>query len=56
VDDPKDLLATIDRTLRHYGTTCAQARRQAVADLYPYAGQAAQRAVEVLTSYLEDME
>jgi hypothetical protein len=56
VESPDALFETIDRTLRHYGSVCAQERRQAVRDLYPYIGHSAQRAAEVLVNYLEKLE
>lgn len=56
VESPDDLFPWIDRTLRHYVTACAQERRLAVRDLYPYIGQSAQRAAEVLVSYLEEVD
>ncbi len=56
VEDPEQLFDAIDRTLREYSSICVQERRKAVADLYPYAGQAASRAADVLTEYLEELE
>jgi hypothetical protein len=56
VENPGELFNVIDRTLQEYGTICATARRRAVTDLYPYAGHSAYRAVEVVTTYLEDLE
>jgi hypothetical protein len=56
VEDPNDLIGAIDRTIAEYGTICMEARRRAVKDLYPYAGYSAVRAVEVITSYLEELE
>lgn len=53
VEKPDELFGAIDRTLREYETICAAARRHAVADLYPYAGHSAIRAVEVLEGYLD---
>ena len=55
VEHPGELFDMIDRTLRDYGAICAEARRQAVIDLYPYAGHAAIRAVEVLEGYLNGL-
>lgn len=55
VEDPQELFAAIDRTIQEYGTICAEARRQAVIDLYPYAGHAAVRAAEVLESWMDNM-
>lgn len=56
VEHPDELATAIDKTLQEYGSVCAAARRRAVKDLYPYAGYAAVRAAEVLTSYLEEQE
>jgi len=56
VENPGDLFSAIDSTLFHYGIICANARRRAVADLYPYAGQSAERAVCVLEEWLQEME
>jgi hypothetical protein len=56
VEHPDQLIFMIEQTLERYGSVCASARRRAVRDLYPYAGWAAARAVEVITSYLEELE
>lgn len=56
VESPDELCAAIDRTLRHYGSTCAEERRQAVRDLYPYIGHSGKRAAEVLINYLKELE
>ena len=56
VEHPGELFNAIDQTLKEYCTICAEARRRAVADLYPYAGDSALRAAEVITSYLEELE
>lgn len=56
VENPGELFGAIDQTLAAYGSICAAARRLAVTDLYPYAGYAAYRAAEVITSYLEKLE
>jgi len=53
VEGPEQLFEAIDRTLKNYRMICVQERRRAVADLYPYAGRAAQRAARVLIAYLE---
>jgi hypothetical protein len=54
VEGPEELERAIDETLEQYGSICLDARVQAVADLYPYLGTSAARAVHVLTSFLED--
>lgn len=56
VEGPDELFAALDRTIAEYGTICAQERRQAIADLYPYPGYSAQRAADVLVKYLEEVE
>jgi hypothetical protein len=56
VESPGELFGAIDQTLREYGAICAEARRRAVADLYPYAGHSASRAAQVLIAYLEELE
>jgi CDP-glycerol:poly(glycerophosphate) glycerophosphotransferase len=53
VEGPGELFSAIDRTIAEYGTICTEERRRAVADLYPYLGCSAQRAAEVLTTYLD---
>lgn len=53
VENPEELIRAIDRTLEEYGTICTDARRRAVADLYPYAGCSAQHALEVLERWLD---
>ncbi len=55
VEDPGELFDAINRTLADYATICAEERRRAVADLYPYVGCSAARAVEVLDGYLEEI-
>jgi hypothetical protein len=52
--DPAFLFTAIDRTIAEYGTICIEERQQAITDLYPYAGHAADRAASVITSYLEE--
>lgn len=56
VEHPYELIPAIDQTLERYGSVCADARRRAVKDLYPYAGYSAQRAAKVIMAYLEDLE
>ncbi len=48
VENPGELFSALDRTLAEYATICAEERRRAVMDLYPYAGCSAARAVEAL--------
>jgi len=55
VESPDYLIKAIDTTLEH-GSICARERRQAVKDLYPYAGHSAQRAADVIVEYLEELE
>jgi len=54
VESPEQLFDVIDETIREYRSICVDERRRAVADLYPYAGQSAQRAAEVLERYLDE--
>lgn len=56
VDDPAQLFAAIDRTIAEYETICLDERRSAVTELYPYRGRSAQRSVEVITAYLQELE
>jgi len=52
--DPEFLFNAIDRTIAEYATICIEERNQAITDLYPYAGNSAERAATVITSYLEE--
>jgi hypothetical protein len=54
VESPEQLFDVIDGTLHEYRSIFVEERRHAVADLYPYAGQAAQRAAAVLEKYLDE--
>lgn len=56
VENPGELFGAIDRTFAEYGTICMDGRRAAARDLYPYAGCSAERAVEVIVKYLEELE
>lgn len=56
VEKPADLFPAIDRTLANYRDICSAERIRAAADLYPYLGRAAERAVGVLLDYLDELE
>jgi len=52
VDQPEELLGAILDQLSGSGEHYAQAREQAVADLYPYLGQASARAANVIEEFV----
>lgn len=54
--NPSELFSAINYTIENYQTVCLRARTDAIIDLYPYLGHAAQRAAEVLVAYLEEQD
>jgi Putative glycosyl/glycerophosphate transferases involved in teichoic acid biosynthesis TagF/TagB/EpsJ/RodC len=54
VESPFELFDAIDQTLEQYATICLQERRQAIADLYPYVGHSARRAVDILERWIDE--
>jgi hypothetical protein len=56
VNEPEELLPAIERTWCEYDRVHITERTQAVSDLYPYLGHAAQAAAQVLTTYLAEWE
>lgn len=56
VEDPEELGPAIDRTWCEYDAIHRTERTQAVLDLYPYLGHAAQAAVQILEEYMRELE
>ncbi len=54
VEQPEELAFAVQQTLDNYGTVRATERVTTVQDLFPYLGVSAQRAADVLKSYLEE--
>lgn len=52
VDEPSDLLAAMDRAIEH-PERHAEQRQQAVRELFPYLGSAAQRAADAILSFMD---
>ncbi len=55
VEGPDELFDAIDRTIAEYPDICLPERCAAVYDLYPYLGEASERAADVLIKYLDEV-
>lgn len=53
VEQPEDIPLAIQETLDNYYAIHLEQRNRAITDLYPYLGEASQRAVQVIMDYLE---
>lgn len=56
VESPEQLMPAVEKTISEYDTICADERVKAVNRLFPFAGHATERAVAVLTEYVQEQE
>lgn len=56
VNYPDELIPAVERTIREYGTIHDEQRIRAINRLFPFAGSATDRAINVLVQFIEEQE